>query len=204
MTLLHENTCNQLTGSFTLLQTYHPGDPAWVTSPDIPYNLWFDPESHNDVCAQERISMLNSISTEISPTPVDRLNMLFQAQLAGQTCLALLDTGATATFITEKQVKCSGLRIFQDTSTMWGTGHNKLHTKGTVTLPIKVGQFKTKVTATVVENIVPGVDLVLGQDFQHMTKCIIDCVRNTATLHHPCGRSCSIHPINNTMCILMK
>ena len=149
--------------------------------------------------------MLNSISAEISPTPVDRLNMLFQAQVAGHACIALLDTGATATFITEKQVKCSGLRIVQDTSTVWGAGHNKLHTKGTFTLPIKVGQFKTRVTATVVETIVPGVDLVLGQDFQNMTKCIIDCGRNTVTLHHPCGRSCYIHPINhtiNTMCIL--
>ena len=72
---------------------------------------------------------------------------------------------------------------------------------------LTVGQFKTRVTATVVETIVPGVEVVMGQAFQRQTSAIIDCGKNKTTLHHPCGRSCSIYPINhtmNTMCIFME
>ena len=86
--------------------------------------------------------------------------MLFQAQVAGQPCIALLDTGATNNFITEKQVEQAGLNIVQDTSTVWGAGHTQLLTKGTVTFPLRVGQFKTRITATVVETLVPGVEVV--------------------------------------------
>jgi hypothetical protein len=133
--------------------------------------------------------------------------MLFSAQVAGQQCIALLDTGASLNFISDILVHRAGLKMSQATSTVWGAGNNKLNTKGTVTIPIRLGAYKARIQATVVDGIVPGVDLVLGQQFQQATQAIIDCGRNTTTLHHPDGRSCSIHPINhtmNTMCILME
>jgi len=178
-----------------------------VSHPHETYQLWYDPVGHNHQLLDQVLLTLKSVPQEISPTKVERLNMLFQAQVAGQPCIALLDTGATNNFITERQVEQAGLKVVKDTSTVWGAGHTKLSTKGTVTLPLRVGQFKTRITATVVETIVPGVEVVLGQAFQSYTKAIIDCGKNKTTLHHPCGRSCSIYPINhtvNTMCILME
>ena len=103
---------------------------------------------------------LSSIPNAISPTKVERLNMLFHAQVAGQPCIALLDTGATNNFITEKQVEQAGLNMVQDTSTVWGAGHTKLETKGTVTFPLRVGQFKTRITATVVATVMYTMDIV--------------------------------------------
>ena len=205
--LIPEGLCKQYTGSFKLLDTYPPNHQDWVTPPQETYHLWYDPTGHNHKLMDQVLLTLSSIPNAISPTKVDRLNMLFHAQVAGQPCIALLDTGATNNFITQKQVEQAGLNIVQDTSTVWGAGHTQLQTKGTVTLPLRVGQFKTRITATVVETIVPGVEVVLGQAFQSFTQAIIDCGKNKTTLHHPCGRSCSIYPINHTtniMCILME
>ena len=205
--LIPEGTCKQYTEGFQLLATYHPGHTDWITHPVETHNLWYDPVGHNPKLTEQLLLTLKSIPKEISPTEVERLNMLFQAQVAGQPCIALLDTGATNNFITEKKVEQAGLKINKDTSTVWGAGHTQLSTKGTVTLPLRVGQFKTRVTATVVETIVPGVEVVMGQAFQRQTSAIIDCGKNKTTLHHPCGRSCSIYPINhtmNTMCIFME
>ena len=60
---------------------------------------------------------LKTIPSDVSPTEVERLNMLFQAQVAEQLCIALLVTGATNKFITEKQVEQARLREVKDTST---------------------------------------------------------------------------------------
>ena len=138
--LIPEGSCKQYTDSFHLLATYPPDHHDWVTHPDEPYNLWYDPIGHNQILLDQVLLTLSAIPNAISPTKVERLNMLFQAQVAGQPCIALLDTGATNNFITEKQVEQAGLKLVQDTSTVWGAGHTQLSTKGTVTLPLRVGQ----------------------------------------------------------------
>ena len=205
--LIPDNTCNMFTNNFVHLETYSPNSKHWVTPPEVTHKLWYDPSGHNHQLAHTLCTTLQRVPKNISPTHVDRLNMLFSAQVAGQQCIALLDTGASLNFISESLAHRAQLKMSQATSTVWGAGNNKLNTKGTVHLPIRLGAYKARIPATVVEGIVPGVDLVLGQQFQQATQAIIDCGRNSTTLHHPDGRSCSIHPINhtmNTMCIFME
>ncbi len=116
--LIPVNSCNQYTETFQLLQTYPPDHHDWVTNPDEAYNLWYDPTGHNQKLLDQILLTLSNIPNAISPTKVERLNMLFHAQVAGQPCIALLDTGATNNFITQKQVEQAGLNIVHDTSTV--------------------------------------------------------------------------------------
>ena len=205
--LLPSDHCTHVTDHLVHIDTYPPESHHWRTPPEVPYSLWYDPQGHNDNLAHSLSNTLLAIPKSISPTSVERLNMLFSAQVAGQNCIALLDTGATLSFITERMVRRAGLKLTQTTSTVWGAGNNQISTKGTVTLPLRMGAYKNRIQATVVDGIIPGVELVLGQEFQQATRAIINCGMNMTTLHHPDGRSCSIHPINhtmNTMCILME
>jgi len=167
--LLPANNCNMFTNNFVHLDAYPSNSKHWITPPDATYNLWYDPPGHNHQLAQTVCLTLQNVPQYISTINVDRLNMLFSAQVAGQQCIALLDTGASLNFISDTLVHRAGLKMSQATSTVWGAGNNKLNTKGTVTIPIRLGAYKARIQATVVDGIVPGVDLVLGQQFQQAT-----------------------------------
>ena len=205
--LIPEGYCKQFTDALQCLETYPTSAEEWRTPPEIAYKVWYDPVGNPHI-ADNLYSTLASISPTISPSKdIDRLKLLFKAQTAGIQCIALLDTGASSNFITEKQVHRAGLKISDNTSMVWGAGNNQLITKGTVHFPLRIGSFKAKVQATVVETVIPGVDLVLGQSFQTMTNAIIHCRDGKVSLEYPRGRTCSIHPINHTidtMCMMME
>ena len=85
--LLPSDHCTHVTDHLVHIDTYPPESHHWRTPPEVPYSLWYDPQGHNENLAHSLSNTLLAIPKSISPTSVERLNMLFSAQVAGQIAL---------------------------------------------------------------------------------------------------------------------
>ena len=144
----------------------------------LPLEVWYDAPGVHDQRPDPRAQRLAHVAATISSTTVSSpcdafcmagagpagLSLLFDAQLAGRRSrTVLVDTGASHNFISMVFAKLAGLRIQPSPLHTVGMANSaSAQIKGMVQVPARMGRYRSVITAHVMDPIIPGVDLILG------------------------------------------
>ena len=139
----------------------------------LPLNVWYDgPDPQQLPLATQQDSSAAStcpcdaycsVNAARRPTP-GGLSLLFDAHLAGRKGgVVLVDTGASHAFISMAFAKDAGLQLHP--SALRSVGMANARTTGVlgcVQLPIRIGRYRASITAHIMDSMLDGVDLILG------------------------------------------
>ena len=181
---------------FKLLHTYaqgthlfskKSGDHTRTDMSGIPWpiQLWYDPPSKS--------VHLNSIES-------NRRTMIFDARLCQSTCKVLADSGANCSrladgFISREAVRRMALsvRSCSITTVRVANGAQEL-IEGSVTAKLRIGSFHESVTLLVLKQGVPGVDVILADDWLERKKAQMCWATHTLTVHKGDGTKLVLKP----------
>ena len=113
---------------------------------------------------------------------------------SGAQIITLVDTGASATFVSAEVIKHAGLPMKAAPSRGRGAGDNPIGILGTVTLPLRMGAYTNTVDAYVIPKVLEGVDLALGKQWQKFNRVIIDCAKPELKIRSPGRPACRLRP----------
>ena len=123
-------------------------------------------------------------------------DMLFRGWAAQMQLIVLVDTGASASFISLRAAKAAGLRMERVAHQQGrGAGNAPIKIMGTVKIPLRLGSYTDTVEAYVVPDVLEGVDVVLGKLWQNQNRAIIDCGKQEIRLRPPGRSKVRIHPL---------
>ena len=111
-----------------------------------------------------------------------QLSMCFGAQVAGVSGNVLFDSGATANFVSASFCRSQGVRISADPGSV--TLGNKTSTSflGKAKVYLKLSAFHQAVDCLVLDELLDGVDLILGQTFMKKHKVDLLYSRDCCTM----------------------
>ena len=124
------------------------------------------------------------------------LSMLFCARICGRAGVVLVDTGASAAFLSHDVAQRAHLPIkacaLQSVAL---ADAQTVSVLGQVQVPVKLGSWEAPVTAYVMQSVVGGVDLILGDSWLKDTSALLDFGRMALRLRTPSGRRVTVHPL---------
>ena len=110
-------------------------------------------------------------------------DMVFACTLDGQPALALIDSGASDTFIVASKSKGPITREQHHAGTyVECAGQNRLQISGRTKTTIRVGSYMDKIQAYVVEQLIEGIDIILGHTWLKANKVMIDYAKLNCTI----------------------
>lgn len=122
---------------------------------EAPLQVWWDPPVQNQ---PQKCALAGGSS------------MIFRASVQGVQCKTLIDTGASHVYVSVSLARQLGLRVHpaQDAKgiEVIGVGDTALRGLGTCSFKIRIAHLVSRVTnATVLEELIPGVDVILGDEW---------------------------------------
>ena len=141
-----------------------------------PVQLWYDPPAPS-------VSLRGLLPGEAGACP-----LVFRAYLSGWACKLLADTGATCAdkadgYISKETVSKAGLRVTQSPlSAVRLASSSATPIVGSVRVNLRIDKYREDVHLLVLDQDIPGVDVVLALDWLDKRKSIIDVARGTITL----------------------
>ena len=123
-------------------------------------------------------------SSVLSAAMQHSLTFQFTGQVAGLKADVLTDSGASDVYIARGAVQRAGLPEIPalKRTVELGDGHAVTTCSSTVQLPVKIGAYRAKVTAHVLDSLVGGFDLILGDSWLRAVGAIVDYGRNQLRL----------------------
>ena len=108
---------------------------------------------------------------------------VFEASVAGKKVAVLLDSGASTSFATRSLVESLGSRLLQPIATRTAEVANgeSAPVHGSAVLPLRLQRIRTRVRALLLDSLVPGVDMILGEDW--LTAHNTDLLYSQGTAH---------------------
>ncbi len=123
-------------------------------------------------------SAVPSVAAAVSNQP---LTMLFEGHLEQQDALMLLDSGASANFISKKALDIGKLTLNPTEATLELADGSSSPILGTTTVTLRIGAFSTRVSCFVTELSI-DFDIVLGNPFLTGYKAVLNYHLDTCTL----------------------
>lgn len=114
-----------------------------------------------DVVRVNPMQLLNTITME-KPTPTKGL-MYVMVRVNGVEVRAMLDTGATNNFLSEKVVKSLGLKVTQSTCKLKAVNSRASKVEGTTMVTLGIGSWEGECNLTIVS--LDDFELILGIEF---------------------------------------
>ena len=125
------------------------------------------------------------------------LSMLFHARLCGRMGVTLVDTGASAAFLSLDYAQRAHLPIKScDLQTVALADSQPIPVLGQVQVPMKLGSYEESVPAYVMHSLVGGVDLILGDAWLKRTGAVLDFRRMALRIRTQCGRRVTVRPMS--------
>ena len=124
------------------------------------------------------VAYLNStqLSSELAPAP--RLKFLIKGRYCGLNVTVMVDTGATHSFVSKSLTTMAGNRCKlhpkAKVPVIHAANNELLVVEGTATAKLKLGQFNQQLDLIVMQEQIPGIDIVIGTDL--ILKYKIDCL----------------------------
>ena len=123
-------------------------------------------------------SAVPSVAAVVSNQPS---TMLFEGHLEQQDALMLLDSGASANFISRKALDIGKLTLNPTEATLELADGSSSPVLGTAEVTLRIGAFRTRVSCFVTELSI-DFDIVLGNTFLTEYKAVLNCHLGTCTL----------------------
>ncbi len=136
-------------------------------------------------------SAVPSVAAAVSNQP---LTMLFEARLEQQDALMLLDSGASANFISKKALDIGKLTLKSTEATLELADGSLSPILGTTIVNLRIGAFSTRVSCFVTELSI-DFDIVLGNPFLTSYKAVLNCHLDTCTLVQH-NKTCTLRPLS--------
>ena len=181
-----------------LLKQYSGRDRIFRRNPDgeiYAYggatDVWYDPPVEPE--PDPEIHQHFVYATSMSHLP----DMIFATHTGKLPATALVDTGAKANFVELHLVKQTGIFIKPAPGQRAkGAGDQSLRIYGTVNLPLRVGMHSTIIEAFVVDTLIEGVDLILGDPWQNHNRVVIDKGERRIKIRTPGKHTTIVYPLN--------
>jgi len=136
--------------------------------------------------------MATCAGTSLSRTQLDpdhEHEMIFTGTYQNHSLRTLFDTGSQLSFITLDLCKRLMVNVHPPTHkavrTATGVSYPIL---GRVTFSVRWGPIKTDITAHVLSSLLPGIDLIAGQDFLNSSHAVLDYNKGHVSLTSRAGR----------------
>ena len=129
-----------------------------------------------------------------------KLTMSFRATVAGETMPTLLDSGCSCPLVVAHAARRAGVKVSptQHSAVSLGDGQATAPVLGECVLPVKIQGYRAKVKAYVLESLVDGYELVLGDSWFLQNHVVLDYDRRCA--HVRVGtRRLTLQPTLNTV-----
>ena len=121
-------------------------------------------------------------------------DMLFRCIFNGHEILAIVDSGATDSFSTARVQDPNQQLDTKDATYVKCAGEQLLHSRGTTHGRVQVGAYLDTVRTNVVDQLLEGVDLVLGGTWLRQNKVKIDYAKMICTIRSH-GKRITITPL---------
>ena len=182
-----------------LLKQYSNSDRIFRSGPDggrlYSYggrtDVWYDPPTQVTPESNPRIMATGS----------RRSGTLFASKVSGKTAIALVDTGAEDSFIDAAFLRSTGISIPANQPPVGdavGAGSQTVRILGKVHVPLRMGAYSANIELQVVQDLLPGVDIVLGESWQVANKVIIDPARRRIQIQTPGRKGCVVRSLNSS------
>jgi len=165
--------------------------------------VWYDPPSQ--VLTEVEDKVLTLISREgkglfcsETKTPKSKRRrthkMLFRGHCNGKAATVLMDSGATANYATKQVCIRAGVTIVPSGDSSTVAGELEIPIRGEARIPITIGAYKAEIQFLVVDKILEGTDIVLGEEWFDQEQVDISYYRYLLYLHkskrtlYPLGR----------------
>ena len=172
----------------TVLFSQPAGNGSRSVMPGVPWpvEVWFDP-----VRPPLRMQPKGVVAAS-GDEP--RLMSSFRAKVAGADAWLMLDSGATVSFASRALVERLGMRLTPTSTSLQVevADGNSSEVLGEVHLPVRCQSYKGSVPVLVLGALVPGADLILGQDWLKKHRCTLSYERDKVTL----WRDGKMHTLN--------
>lgn len=151
--------------------------------------IWYDPpaeiarpDEHKEICALIPKSEIEHI-------------MVFNCEAHGKKLYALMDTGSTGSHMDKATMLDLGLTLSATPEAMeiGVAGETTIPVLGATHVTFRIGGYVKKWLVHVVENLVYGIGIVLGEDFLKGEKVDILYSSTSAKIN---SRGCTVYPIN--------
>lgn len=140
------------------------------------------------LCAQHDETV--TLPLRLFANHVEHTDMMFvfPAKVSAEPCKALMDTGASHSIVSEDFVKSVGLRVQPSRVKAVDLADGRtLPLAGKCTFKMHLNGKSSKVSAHVLSTTVPGVDVILGQDWLRPRCAQLDCNTGSVTLRYATG-----------------
>ena len=127
----------------------------------------------------------------------DLPDMVFKSFINGKPAVTLVDTGASEDFVNKGSVQAAGIPIIKQASgTVRCAGDQQLGIIGIAYIPLRMGKYTATRKAYVVDQLLQGVDLILGRKWQKSERVIIDCDEMRLQIRTPGKLKLTVYPLN--------
>jgi len=167
----------RLSHTMQVLRTYHEGDTPFVDSTSG--------QSVPLTCAVQVFYDVPGYRIEHLKATAPSHTFKVGGKLAGSHVTLLLDSGASKNFVGRQFVTKFGLKVtpnLQPTSVVVADG-NRVSVEGFCTITVRLGKVPITVQALVLPDLVQEVDIILGAEWLHSHKAIMDFDTWTCSLH---------------------
>ena len=101
-------------------------------------------------------------------------DMVFACTINDKPALALIDSGASASFVVTTVVDPKQIEPLPHPLSVLCAGNNQLQINGTARLSVRVGSYRDMIPTNVVSTLIEGIDLILGRDWLMANKVVIN------------------------------
>ena len=145
--------------------------------------VWWDPPLPSPPKVPYGYKIGEQTLYKYAMAPTVKHDMVFACTIHSRPALALIDTGASDTFVSAKAL--NGTKVITPNtrgSYVLCAGNQPLHLKGTIELPLRVGSYMQRVEMNVVDELMEGVDLILGTKWLRNNKVKINYAKMNCTI----------------------
>ena len=165
------------------------------TSDDIMCQIWYDPcrASPGSLPLNGLPSQLQALSQSQNGS---RLTFVFDGKVAGVGCSVLWDSGAAHSFISKDFVRLHKLRTITGCTDVQLADGSVMRSSEIVTFKLRL-QAHSSTCRFIVIDMVPGFDVVLGDDWSHKNQVVANygCATSGVAAHLWLRKSkCSLFP----------
>jgi RNase H-like domain found in reverse transcriptase/Reverse transcriptase (RNA-dependent DNA polymerase)/Integrase zinc binding domain/Chromo (CHRromatin Organisation MOdifier) domain/gag-polyprotein putative aspartyl protease len=159
-----------------LLRTYRKGQRLFpdgmggLQRADCAYEVWYD-----------RAAPVLGLAAAAS----HGLTMHFKGQVAGQSTAVLIDSGASDIFVSSRFCTSLGVTVqgAAGQAVSLADGCARVAVQGTCILPLRVKNYRGKVRAYVLDSLLDGFDVILGDAWLREHAAVLNYRRRTLELH---------------------
>lgn len=156
-------------------------------------DIFYDPPGTAEEACRDPLNSTQTMCTMKTDLP----DFLFATSCEGIHTTTLVDTGATANFVTAAVAGRLSARLKPATEKqVHGAGNNAVQIHGTVALPIQMGNYTATLQAYVVPQIIDGVDVVLGKRWQRENQTQLNMGNSPRLkIRPPCKHAVIAYPL---------